>query len=369
MVAARNLSPETLATHAAELYAPTDPLGDAVQMMTIHKSKGLEFDTVIVPGLHRETGGNESSLLLWDDVAGGDGREHLLVAPMKRKGATNGAPSTYDLLKKLEAERAAHEDERLLYVAATRAIRRLHLVGVAVADERLEGDLKPPASGTLLKLLWPAVAQPVFSAALAASPVPAPTTGALDPASFVPPLVRLTEVALPEALREAPGSLGPAGNSADLNVTASRLSLEASVGTLVHRCLELVARDGLEHWSATRVKALAPAYRRWLAQAGHSARDARAGAAVVAGALCQTLASSAGRWVLAPHDEAAAEQAWSSRDLLVGEAAAPQWGFQRGAVNHVIDRIFITAGCRWIIDYKTVHVLSLIHISEPTRPY
>ncbi|MBL8157809.1 MAG: DNA helicase, partial [Anaerolineae bacterium] len=174
-------------------------------------------------------------------------------------GATNGAPSAYDLLKKLEAERAAHEDERLLYVAATRAIRRLHLVGVAVADERMEGGLKPPASGTLLKLLWPAVAEPVFSAALAAGPVPAPTTGTLDPASFVPPLVRLTEVALPEALREVPGSLGPAGNSVDLDATESRLSLEASVGTLVHRCLELVARDGLEHWSATRVKALAPA--------------------------------------------------------------------------------------------------------------
>ena len=356
LVAARNLSAETLASHAADLFAPGDPLGAQVQMMTIHKSKGLEFDTVIVPGLHRETGGNESSLLLWNDVAGGDGREHLLVAPMKRKGATNGAPGTYDLLKKLEAERAAHEDERLLYVAATRAIRRLHLVGVAVADERMEGGLKPPESGTLLKLLWPAVAQPVFSAALAAGPVPAPTTGALDPASFVPPLVRLTEVALPEALCEVPGSLGHAGNSVDPDATESRLSLEASVGTLVHRCLELVARDGLEHWSATRVKALAPAYRRWLAQVGHSASDAGAGAAVVVGALCQTLASSAGRWVLAPHDEAAAEQEWSSRDLLPGAAAAHQRGFERGAVNHVIDRIFIAAGCRWIIDYKTVHV-------------
>ena len=77
---------------------------------------------------------------------------------------------------------------------------------------------------------------------------------------------------------------------------------------------------------------------------------------MVVGALCQTLASSAGRWVLAPHDEAAAEQEWSSRDLLPGAAAAHQRGFERGAVNHVIDRIFIAAGCRWIIDYKTVHV-------------
>ena len=167
LVVARNLSAETLAAHAAELYAPTDPLGDAVQMMTIHKSKGLEFDTVILPGLHRATGGNDSSLLLWDEVAGADGHEHLLVAPMKQKGADNGEASAYDYLKKLEAERAAHEDERLLYVAATRAIRKLHLVGVAVADDSKDDGLKPPAAGTLLKLLWPGGAQPVFVAALA----------------------------------------------------------------------------------------------------------------------------------------------------------------------------------------------------------
>src|SRR5574343_1754272 len=42
LAAARNLEAETLAAHAGELYAPSDPLGDAVQMMTVHKSKGLE---------------------------------------------------------------------------------------------------------------------------------------------------------------------------------------------------------------------------------------------------------------------------------------------------------------------------------------
>jgi ATP-dependent exoDNAse (exonuclease V) beta subunit len=54
LAAARSLNPDTLATQAAELFAPADPGGDAVQMMTIHKSKGLEFDTVILPGLHRD---------------------------------------------------------------------------------------------------------------------------------------------------------------------------------------------------------------------------------------------------------------------------------------------------------------------------
>jgi hypothetical protein len=85
LVAAGRLTPDNLQAQAATLYAPPDPLaGIGLQMMTIHKSKGLEFDTVIVPGLHRDTGGNESSLLRWDQVVLADGREHLLVAPIKR---------------------------------------------------------------------------------------------------------------------------------------------------------------------------------------------------------------------------------------------------------------------------------------------
>ena len=345
LVASRNLNAETLAAHAAELYAPSDPLGDAVQMMTVHKSKGLEFDTVILPGLHRETGGNDSSLLLWDEVAGADGDEHLLVAPMKQKGAGNGEPTAYDYLKKLEAERAAHEDERLLYVAATRAIRRLHLVGVAVADEKKDDGLKPPANGTLLKLLWPGVAQSVFVGALAGLEAAKPSGGTIDPATFVPPLVRLRETGLPEALREIPGGPRPADNPVDLDTAEGGLALDASVGTLVHRCLELIANDGLERWPVERIGPLEPAYRRWLVQAGHTAADAAEGAGTVVSALCRTLESNAGRWVLAQHNEAAAEQAWSSRDTRDGEAVA---------VNHVIDRIFVADGCRWIVDYKTV---------------
>jgi ATP-dependent exoDNAse (exonuclease V) beta subunit len=352
LVASRNLNAETLAAHAAELYAPSDPLGDAVQMMTVHKSKGLEFDTVILPGLHRATGGNDSSLLLWDEVAGADGDEHLLVAPIKAKGAGNGEPTAYDYLKKLEAERAAHEDERLLYVAATRAIRRLHLVGVAAADENKDDGLKPPAAGTLLKLLWPGVAQPVFAAALAGGEVAAAPTMGIDPASFIPPLVRLRATGLPETLAAIPEGVRPADNPVDLDAAESGLSLEASVGTLVHRCLELIAKNGLENWSTlgpaavsmvARIAALQPAYQRWLRAQGHGEAEAASGAGEAVAALSQTLASETGRWLLAEHPEAAAEQAWSSRD-------------DNATVNHVIDRIFIADGCRWIIDYKTARL-------------
>jgi ATP-dependent exoDNAse (exonuclease V) beta subunit len=261
---------------------------------------------------------------------------------MKQKGAGNGEPTAYDYLKKLETERAAHEDERLLYVAATRAIRRLHLLGVAVADEKKDDGLKPPANGTLLKLLWPGVAQSVFVGALAGLEAVKASGSAIDSATFVPPLVRLRETGVAEALREIPGATRPADNPVDLDTAEGGLALDASVGTLVHRCLELIANNGLESWPLERIRPLETAYRRWLVQAGHSAADAAEGAATVVSALCQTLASAAGRWVLAQQNEAAAEQAWSSRD---GEAVA---------VNHVIDRVFVADGCRWIVDYKTV---------------
>ena len=357
LVTSRSLSPETLAAHAAELYAPSDPLGDAVQMMTVHKSKGLEFDTVILPGLHRETGGNESSLLLWDEVAGADGDEHLLVALMKQKGGGSGEPTAYDYLKKLEAERAAHEDERLLYVAATRAIRRLHLLGIAVADEKKEDGLKPPANGTLLKLLWPGVAQREFVVALAGAVDGEALATRVDPATFAPPLLRLREVGLPVALQPAAEGMRPADNPLDLDVVASALSLEASVGTLVHRCLELMAKGGLAAWSGERVSSLQPAYQRWLRAQGHSEAEAESGAAEAVSALVNTLASETGRWLLADHPQAAAEQAWSSTDGQL-------------ATNHVIDRVFVADACRWIIDYKTVRLpeAELPRRAESYRP-
>lgn len=357
LVASRTLSADTLAVHAAELYAPSDPLGDAVQMMTVHKSKGLEFDTVILPGLHRETGGNDSSLLLWDELAGADGDEHLLVAPIRQKGAGNGEPTAYDYLKKLEAERAAHEDERLLYVAATRAIRQLHLLGIAVADEKKEDGLKPPANGTLLKLLWPGVAQRVFLAALTEGGAGEPARASIDPATFVPPLVRLREVQVPPALQSMAEGVRPADNPVDLDTPETTLSLEASVGTLVHRCLELIAKNGLPAWSDQRISGLQPVYQRWLQAQGHSEADAESGAGEAVAALVSTLASDTGRWLLTDHPQAAAEQAWSSTDGSV-------------TVNHVIDRVFVADACRWIIDYKTVRLpdAELPQRAESYRP-
>ncbi|MCK6411539.1 MAG: UvrD-helicase domain-containing protein [Azonexus sp.] len=363
------LAADELAARTAELYAPPDPLaGEAVQMMTIHKSKGLEFETVIVPGLHRDTGMHESSLLLWDQVADADGQEHLLVAPLRSKVATSDeggessdGASLYDLLRRVENERSAHEDERLLYVAATRAIRRLHLVGVAKLDPEADDGLKVPASGTLLRLLWPGEAQPVFAAALAerealSSELASDSSVVAEEAEAgrrAPPLRRLREVGPPPELAAVPPPRD-ADNWALTPLSATGVALDASVGTLVHRCLELIARQGLAQWPAERLPGLQAGWQRWLRGLGHGAEEAASGAAEALVALQRTLHSETGRWLLAAHPEAGCEQAWTSLEAAAGGPDSEL--SPASTVNHVIDRIFVADGVRWIIDYKTVRL-------------
>ena len=360
LVAAGTLTPENLQAEAASLFAPPDPLaGSSLQMMTIHKSKGLEFDTVIVPGLQRETGANESALLRWDQVIMADGREHLLVAPMKARNAGNEAASAGDYLRRLEAGRSAHEDERLLYVAATRAVRSLHLLGAAVVDADKDEGFNAPASGSLLDLLWHNTALSEFQAALVAQGVSAPLPAAANQAALVPDLLRLARPALADVfLRHA---ISPPTPGNELLVDAGESRLEAAVGTLVHRALELIAGDDLSAWTPARIAGLRPAYQRWLAQQGLPARESADGAQTVLDALTRTLGSETGRWILGQRDDAAAEAGWSMR----GEDVA---------VNQVIDRIFVADGVRWIVDYKTVQLAEntaddfLVRRAENYRP-
>ncbi len=350
--------PDRVAAQVGELFAPPDPLGDAVQMMTIHKAKGLEFETVIVPGLQRGAGRNDAPLLCWDEVVLADGAPCLLVAPLPPRGADEDGPSLYDYLRRLENERTQHENERLLYVAATRAIRQLHLIGAVTRSERSDDGLKAPASGSFLHLLWPSLAQAAFAAVVPDDTATACTEAGDAGAAL--PLRRLQQVAVP-ALLAAPmremqtfaDEMPPAEPTEETHAP-----LAAAVGTLVHRVLELIASQGLATWPAARLDELRPAWRRWFTQQGlpHSALDEAVDTAL--DAVRTTLASEAGQWLLAAHEGAAAEQAWNTLDA------------QGGVRQHVIDRVFIAEGVRWIVDYKTVRAApaDLPTLAESFRP-
>src|SRR4029079_2781860 len=104
-----------------------------------------EFDTVIVPGLGSLPRRADPSLLLWSERVT-FGQPYLLLAPIKEAGASEDA--IYDYLARLDGEKESHEEARLLYVAATRAKNRLHLLGCVRCDH--DGP-KTPGRGSLLE--------------------------------------------------------------------------------------------------------------------------------------------------------------------------------------------------------------------------
>jgi ATP-dependent helicase/nuclease subunit A len=334
--AAGRFAIDTLEDDMGRLFAAPDAQADGrLQLMTVHKAKGLEFDTVILPGLHRVLKGNDPPLLAWDGFPLANG-ERLVAAPVNRRRGKSAAPTAYDFLQRMERERGRNEEARVLYVAATRAVRRLHLVGVATLDA--EGALAAPPANSPLARLWPAL-EADFRAAIAESPAPTPGQGAdLELKDFVPQLLRLRAPAVaPEWI--APSL--PATAAAPRDDTTDALA--AAVGTLVHAVLELVAVAPGD-WSAESVAGRQPGFERWLASRGWSAAEAQEGAPRAARMLATTLASADGQWVLKTRSDAGAELALARTD-----AGAPL----RGQVTRVVDRSFVEDGVRWIIDYKT----------------
>ena len=85
----------------ANLYALPDVRAcDRLQVMTIHKAKGLEFDTVIVPGLAAGTGRDDRRLFMWMETADSS----LVLAPINPSG-TREEP-IYELIRGLDKRKA-----------------------------------------------------------------------------------------------------------------------------------------------------------------------------------------------------------------------------------------------------------------------
>ncbi|MGA2182504.1 MAG: UvrD-helicase domain-containing protein [Bryobacteraceae bacterium] len=316
-----------LRQRVADLFAKPDTRAtDAVQVMTIHKAKGLEFDTVILPGLSMKPKADDSPLLLWQELADGA----LVVAPIPQTGS-DGDP-VYKYLSHLESARAANETARLLYVAATRARKALHLLGCLP-----RADATPPA-GSFLKLLWPLYdVQREFANAFADDAPEPPRLRQprtiqrlpLDfPAPSPPPAVRWD--------RAAP----PPDRAPEITFEWVGDTLRHA-GTVLHGCVQQIAREGLEHWPPERIRASRPRLRTLLANVGVTPHELDAAVSRVATALLNCVEDPRARWMLSPHAEHRCEYAitgWLDGRFVAG----------------TIDRTFVDSeGVRWIIDYKT----------------
>ncbi|MEQ8660335.1 MAG: UvrD-helicase domain-containing protein, partial [Gammaproteobacteria bacterium] len=105
-----SLSAERLTARLADRHATAsshDP--GAVQLMTMHRAKGLEFDHVILPGLGRTPRSEQQRLLLWrEELVGDADGESLLLAPIPVKGES----ALYPYLRARDAGDAARPGQR-----------------------------------------------------------------------------------------------------------------------------------------------------------------------------------------------------------------------------------------------------------------
>jgi ATP-dependent exoDNAse (exonuclease V) beta subunit len=107
------------------------PAGDAIRLMTIHRAKGLEFPVVCLADLGRAPNNAQPSLL------SEDGRVGLRLPVI---GSDSLRTLDYEeLAARRRAEKAA-EEQRIFYVAMTRARERLILSGAAKFDSWSEGS-------------------------------------------------------------------------------------------------------------------------------------------------------------------------------------------------------------------------------------
>ena len=329
---------------AADVQVTQDNTDEiVVQIMTIHKAKGLEFDIVILPGLGRGRKAEDRRLLLWQEQQRTDGGNDLLLAPIQATGVDDD--KLYRYLEMLEQARLKNEQGRLLYVAATRAREQLHLFG-ATKFSKEKNEISLPQKNSLLAKLWPIVEenyQWVTSSEHGEIAVGStPTTGAGN---------RMRRHIATWKRPEPPHNVEwQQSRAIDMETTDKNMEFMWAtktiryVGTVVHRCIQLMCEDQSNH-NNTWDEATIQGKRGWFTQAlkrqGIGEEEINAASQQVEAALINMIKDERGQWILdKTHQQQKNEYTLSG--IYAGEV-----------ISISIDRTFVDKdGTRWIIDYK-----------------
>ncbi|MGA9587682.1 MAG: UvrD-helicase domain-containing protein [Terracidiphilus sp.] len=377
----KDLSGPTLDAALEDLFALPDPATSSecgVQLMTIHKSKGLEFEVVIVPDLHARTNSSKPELLSWlergvsDPDESGDLTE-FLVAPLQFKGAERGKARRW--VDRTRHDRELQETRRILYVAATRAREELHLF--AQPAYKIEDDgsrsLQEPRN-CLLDTAWPAFGDEIrarfgeWNAVRQAVAVDKEYVVDTIAATGQSNLVFMRAPTRATSLRRLPPDFQTSSDThPNLNVLENVVGLgdaspyqrhaggqiSRSLGNAVHKLLEELARlrTTLDWDSAlAALEKLRPRITASMRSAGVSLAAAERVTAEAFDCALSSTRDANGQWILSPHSEAFSESGWggivSGNLRLVRVDRLFRAGLEpRQSGNHAL----------WIIDYKTAH--------------
>lgn len=271
---------DALESRLGKLFAAPDAETRAVEVMTMHKAKGLQFERVILFGLHHGPRQDQSPLVRIEQV-----EQHVMFGPIKPRASTE--PDVFSkYLGMREKRRAAFEVDRLLYVAATRAKESLHLVAELFVDKKT-GMVADPVAGSLLDRLWSDLERPCVPEGLQPQDEPGQ--------DFVmikgQPLRRRAQT--PQAVK-----LTNAYRRNSAFVWRTSTSYEREIGILVHAWLAHIGGQGLELWTEQVVRQKASLVQRQLTQAGLPKDQVQLAVTEVVETLAAMLTHQRGRWLL-----------------------------------------------------------------------
>jgi ATP-dependent helicase/nuclease subunit A len=293
----QGLDIKTIEMMVKDLFAPSKSA--PIKLMTIHQAKGLEFDTVIIPGLGKKGKSDSLALMQIQEFS----NKNILLAPIK-SSYEDSESKTYLYLQYLQKQQTHFELMRVLYVAMSRAKDKIHLLGGVSKTGKA-------VSGSLLSFLSHYFQKSIDDIPIQDTSIP-------------------VEASLPKLQRNK--SLSTVSNRGGSDITQSK-NLPSNVDLIYQSALGSIVHYFLEHS---------------LFEPSFESIDARFREFGLPPKLIHSYSKTASLLLLNTKRDKDFEWLFKYRDSTEVEAE-----YSSSTKTVIIDRLFIEDDSLWIIDFKT----------------
>lgn len=296
----------------------TDDNKKPIKILTMHASKGMGFECIILPNLNRPQKPEEKPLFI---------NEENIIAI--KKNNLDKKDGLYDYLWEKEKIRIQNEKIRLLYVSISRAKKECHLIS---SENMIEGesDIKP---NSFLNMLLPVIKNEKI---LQVKP-----ENFSDIDNFSPQLRRIKLQYLNSQIQE----LTPSFDQEIKNVYFENIF--TFTGSLIHKYYKIIIKNQLDINEILSKKLIL--FKQLYLKNNFSDAEIYNALNIISTSFNTLINTKNGRWIYKLHKDDQMEVEYIIKGKDEFEKRIP-------------DRSFIYENNRWVIDYKTVFDEKNLHV-------